>query len=318
MPLDHYVSQVHLRNFYSPELGERMFAIRKRDMHQFQCRSEDVCRIENGSTNEFLIHDRAIEDFLLGIEPKYNKSIDKLRKGEIDADCIYVVSGFVSYVQSCSPAGMRIHSSMPKNAVENTAKMLDARGEISPTPPELGGKSITELLETGEIQVTVDPKFPQSIGISNITSSMSAFGNFYWEILLNNVSDSPFFTSDFPITIESSNDPRVLNRVIPLAPDLALRIVPNIYYDKEAAKQNFSQHRFLLKKLSRKQVRAINKLIVQCAENLVFYSENEDWVPKFVSKNCQYRIEPLVEEIKVDNGTYSIFNQKISKATEKG
>ncbi len=109
-----------------------------------------------------------------GIEPKYNSSIDKLRKGEVDAECIYVISGFVAYVQSCSPAGMRIQYSPPKNAVENTVKMLDAKGEITTPLSELGGKSITELLETGAIQVEVDPKFPQSVGISNITNSLSA------------------------------------------------------------------------------------------------------------------------------------------------
>ncbi|MBC8288218.1 MAG: DUF4238 domain-containing protein [Nitrospinae bacterium] len=313
MPLDHYVSQVYLRNFYSSKLGEKLFGIRKRDLHQFPCGSEDVCRIQNGSTNEYLLHDRAIEEFLYGIEPKYNTAIDKLRRGEVDAECIYVISGFIAYVQSCSPAGMRIHSAMPKNAVENTAKMLDAKGEMPPAPAALGGKNITELLETGVIKVEVDPKYPQSIGIGNIMDSVSAFGNFYWEILLNKYSDSPFFTSDFPVTIENTNLSRGLNRVVPLAPDLALRIVPNIYYDKEAAKQNFSQHRFIIKKLSRKQVRTINKLIVQCAEKSVFYSGDQDWVQKFVSKFCRYRIEPLVEEIQVHNATYSIFNQKISE-----
>jgi hypothetical protein len=48
--LDHYVSQVHLRNFYSPELGRKMYALRKSDLRAFPCRSEDVCRIEAGST----------------------------------------------------------------------------------------------------------------------------------------------------------------------------------------------------------------------------------------------------------------------------
>jgi hypothetical protein len=316
MPLDHYVSQVHLRNFYSPNLGEKMFGIRKRDLFQFQCRSEDICRIKNGSTNEYLTHDRAIEDFLLGIEPNYNKSIAKLQNGEIDAECLYVIAGFVSYVISCSPAGMRIHSSMPKFAAEKTTTMLDAKGEFGQAPPELGGKSITELLETGGIQVKVDEKYPQAIGISNITGRLFNLGNFYWEILLNNYSDSPFFTSDFPIAIEYSNDSNVINRIIPLAPHLALRIIPNANINKEEAKKNFNQHRFSLNKLSRKKVANINKLIVQCAESLIFYNNDLPWVKKFAAKYCQYRIEPLVEEIKVANGSYCIFNQRISKAED--
>lgn len=290
-----------------------MHGIRKRDLHKFSCGSEDVCRIQNGSTNEYLAHDRVIEEFLKGIEPKYNKSIEKLRKGDIDQECIYAISGFVAYVQSCSPAGMRIHSAALRNTAKNTVKILDSKGEIPPAPTQLEGKSITELLETNMVKIEIDPKYPQSIGINNITYSLSAFGNFYWEILHNDYSDSPFFTSDFPIAIERSDDPRVINRVIPLAPDLALRILPNINYDKEQAKLNFSQHRHQSKKLSRREVRYLNQLIVQCAEKLIFYKENEPWVEKFAAKHSRYRIELGVGEIEVPKGTFSFFHQKISK-----
>jgi hypothetical protein len=61
MPLDHYVSQVHLKNFYSPALGSRMYAMRKHDLKSFTPNSQSVCRIEDGSTNAFLKNDRMIE-----------------------------------------------------------------------------------------------------------------------------------------------------------------------------------------------------------------------------------------------------------------
>jgi hypothetical protein len=64
VPLDHFVSQVHLRNFYSPALGDRMYALRKSDLKAFTCRSEDVCRIEEGSTNVYVKEARIIEDVL--------------------------------------------------------------------------------------------------------------------------------------------------------------------------------------------------------------------------------------------------------------
>src|ERR1035441_5241978 len=68
MPLDHYVSQVHLKQFFSLALGSRLYATKKSDLKSFQCHSKDVCRIEDGSTNAYLINDRAIEEFLRGIE----------------------------------------------------------------------------------------------------------------------------------------------------------------------------------------------------------------------------------------------------------
>jgi hypothetical protein len=62
--LDHYVSQIHLKQFYSPALENRLYAIRKTDMKLFTPRAEDVCRIPNGNTNAYLQTPRAIEEFL--------------------------------------------------------------------------------------------------------------------------------------------------------------------------------------------------------------------------------------------------------------
>src|SRR5215475_8201703 len=65
MPLDHYVSQVHLKNFYSPLLGELMYAFRKSDSKKFPTKAQDVCRITDHNTNPFLQQPRVIEDFLV-------------------------------------------------------------------------------------------------------------------------------------------------------------------------------------------------------------------------------------------------------------
>jgi hypothetical protein len=75
MALDHYVSQVHLKNFYSPALDGLMYAIRKSDLKRFTPKSQDVCRIEEGSTNAYLTEDRAVEEFLKDVEPRYNASL---------------------------------------------------------------------------------------------------------------------------------------------------------------------------------------------------------------------------------------------------
>ncbi|MET0597788.1 MAG: hypothetical protein ABWZ57_07950, partial [Mesorhizobium sp.] len=65
VPLDHFVSQVHLRNFYSPALQGRMFyGIKKTDLQKFTARSENVCRTKDGSTNPYFQKPRVIEEFL--------------------------------------------------------------------------------------------------------------------------------------------------------------------------------------------------------------------------------------------------------------
>ena len=172
MPLDHYVSQVHLRQFYSSALdGKQMYGFRKRDGHVFPCQSKDVCRVQDGSTNEYLLHDRAIEEFLKTIEPNYNAALAELRTGKPSGDAIYTIAGFAAYVTSCSPGAMRLHADPLRNSVEAIGKILDSQGEIPRAPPALGGKTLTELLDSGEVKIDVDEKYPQALGISGIMDS---------------------------------------------------------------------------------------------------------------------------------------------------
>lgn len=315
MALDHYVSQVHLKQFYSPELGERMYAIRKSDQKPFTPNSKSVCRIEEGSTNSYLREERIIEEFLRGVEPKYNTSILKAETGDFDPESIYVISGFLSYVISCSPAGMRIHSELFKSSVEESAKIVDKANELPPPPEELGGESLTELLESGKVTLEIDEKYPQAHGITSILSHVATFGNSFWEVLSNPYPDSPFFTSDYPVAIERSTNPMVFNRVFPLSPNLAIRIRPNIYADRENPDYEFKNFAVKRTTLSRPQVRAINQLLVRCAESVVFFSQNQPWIPGFVAKNSGYRIEPKTIKLPHGNGTLMWVTQEITKNT---
>ena len=216
-----------------------MYAIRKSDLKCFTPNSRSVCGIQDGSTNAYLHDERVIEEFLKTIEPNYNSALEKLKAGKIDDECIYTISGFVAYVITCSPGGMRIHSNALKGTVEATAAMMDAKGLIPPPPPELGGASFAELLRSEAVETTIDGKYPQAIGIASILERTAKFGNSKWEILRNRFADNPFFTSDFPAAIEKSGDPRILNRIVPLAPDLAIRILPNLAVDNGHPFANF-------------------------------------------------------------------------------
>jgi hypothetical protein len=306
MPLDHYVSQVHLRRFYSPVLGNRMYAIRKADLKAFTQNSQAVCRIMDGSTNAFLREDRAVEDFLKTIEPKYNVAVDKLIKGEIDKECIYTIAGFAAYVIVCSPAGMRIGAELVKVAVEESAALLEAHGRLPPRPAELVGE---------RLKVRIDPKFPQAVGIASIMQIAADFGNSKWEVLHNDSDDSPFFTSDFPAAIERTGDPRILNRIIPLAPSLALRIWPDPTFDTRLADFSFANFGCRSRKLGHEKVVMLNRLIVQCAEETVFYRDDHEWVRPFISKNRHYRIEPLSSRVPTPTGAFLISTLRIVGST---
>jgi len=197
--LDHYVSQVHLRKFYSPELKNLMYAIRKRDLKEFTPDAQSVCRIEDGSTNTYLKENRAIEDFLKEIEPNYDASIGKLRSGEIDRECIHTIGGFVANLIVCSPAGMRLQVNPLKKTLEEAGRRLDKAGKIPKSPESLGGRSLTELMENGELELKIDPRFPQAFSIAAIRQHTAAFGNFRWEILINPFRDSTFHNGTYAV-----------------------------------------------------------------------------------------------------------------------
>jgi hypothetical protein len=311
MPLDHYVSQVHLRNFYSPALNGLMYAVRKSDLKRFVARSQDVCRIQENSSNAYLKDNRIVEEFLKEVEPRYNASLSKLRDNKIDWQCIYSIAGFAAYAMVCSPAGMRIQSEPLESILHSTAAVLDAKGIFDSIPESLGGRSVTELLQDGALKFTVDPKFPQALGIAAILHNVSVFGNSPWEILRNEEPDCPFFTSDFPVPIEVMDINIPNNRIVPLAPDLAIRILPDVSLSRSEPDLSFAKFKFAHRSLQRTEVLYINRLIVRCAEDLILYRDDREWVEGFVAKNRRYHIEPVTERIPIDNGFLNVSTQRV-------
>ncbi|NTW53196.1 MAG: DUF4238 domain-containing protein [Chlorobaculum sp.] len=311
--MDHFVSQVHLKHFYSPLLGNRMYALRKSDLKVFTPDAYSICRTPDGSTNTYLQEERAIEDFLKSIEPKYNKALANIVTDSVDRESIYVLAGFIAYIITCSPAGMRIHSEPFTVSIEETGRILDASGMIPPPPPELGANSLTELLERGTVYAEIDPKYPQAVGISSILELTNSHGNSSWEILINDHRDSPFFTSDYPVAIEKTSDLRILNKIIPLSPSVAVRIRLDILQDTSNLDLSFPRFRHKVRRPQLQEISKINTMIVRCAETTVFFRDNHDWVQRFVRKHSRFRIEPRTQRMPYPGGAVLWSTQEICK-----
>jgi hypothetical protein len=157
-------------------------------------------------------------------------------------------------------------------------------------------------MDTGAVKVEVDQKFPQAIGINSILESVAIFGNFRWDILLNDFNEIPFFTSDSPVAIEKTRDRRIINRIVPLSPNLAIRIRPDLTIDKGLADLSFANFRCHRRKISHKEAVEINRLIVRCAEDIVFYRDDSPWVQRFIAKNRHYRVELTKSKQRAGNG----------------
>ena len=316
MALDHYVSQVHLKNFSHTQPPSLLYAIRKQDLKAFTPRTRDVCRIDEGNTNAYLREQRMIESFLAFIEPKYNRAVESFRSNQIDTESIYVVAGFVAYVATCSPAAMRIGAQPLAKILEEVGRRLERSGKLPKPPPSLGADSFSELLAKGAVKIDVDGKYPQAMGIVSILHLLHAFGNFDWEILHNPLSDThPYFTSDYPMGIEESGDPGnpyILNRIIPLAPDLATRIWPRRDREVDPSEPDFSGFRYQHTTLDQAGLEKINRIIVRCAESLVFYLHDQPWIQPFVAENARFRIEPKTLQFPSRKGTMQMAYQEVT------
>ncbi len=289
--------------------------MRKSDSNVFEPSTRNVCGIHEGNTNSYLKHDRAIEDFLAEIEPNYPSAIAKLTEGQVDHETIYTVAGFVSAVHSCSPTGMRVHTPQLKEMLTTTTELLDEHGEFdkSPLPEALGEASLTDLLQSGKVQLEVDPKYPQAVCIAGVMNLVRVFGNSAWEILVNEFSNSPFLTSDYPIGIEIVGQLSV--KLVPLSPTLAIRITPNIdaLDESDQFDMQFGGFRWRNRMPSRKEVAHINRTIVRCAENLVFCSSRLDWFERFVRRNSMYQLSTQINRLQSPdgNGSYLFAGQRI-------
>lgn len=290
MALDHYISQVYLRRFLAPDLEDRLYALRKSDLKAFTPGPKVICGINEGNTNEYLTEPRAIEEFLKTIEGNFNASVGQLEKGTPDAKDIYTVAGLASYFLTCSPAGMRLAREVLEIQLEGEAKAADAAKEFAPPPESLGGKSLTELLESGKVKIKVDPKYPQAIGVSNIFAKVVTLGNMRWELLHNPHEDCQFVCSDYPFAYELMPTSSTVVRTLPLSPKLALRIEPIENLRHARLGYNFRHFHFSSRTLSRTDAVSINKRLVQCAEELVLSSRDDQWIGSITKKFCNCRV----------------------------
>lgn len=313
MALDHFVPQVHLRRFVSPSLGNRLFAVRKKDGFRFTPRTQDVCRIDEGSTNSYLAEPRAMEEFLKGVEPKYNESVDALEGGSTAELHIQVVAGFIAYVASCSPTGMRLFIEPLRTAVEATAAMLESSGQLPPPPEILNAATLTDLLRDGRVKVLVDPKYPQAIGITQVVRLVEMLESFDWEILHSPSTGKVFLTSDFPAAVEEVGLGRPINRVVPLTPRLAVRLVPGS--DAQATHDSrvvlgARRHRVV----GGHEVVEICRAVVRCAEETVFMCEDPPWAADFVEANRRYRLCADVRSFPTGTGSVQFASVKVTNS----
>jgi hypothetical protein len=174
------------------------------------------------------------------------------------------------------------------------------------------------LLRDRSLEIVIDPKFSQTLGILLIVYLTATFGNFKWEMLCNNFDDHPFFTSDFPAAFEKTDDPRLLNRIVPLAPYLALRMRRDPLLNRGQADCSFSHFRCRRRHVSHKELVMLNRLTVRCAEDSVFYRDDQPWVHRLIAKNQYSYIEPHTHTLATPPGILLSSTPRIVATAQPG
>jgi hypothetical protein len=103
---------------------------------------------------------------------------------------------------------------------------------------------------------------------------------------------------------------------VPLAPDLAIRIKPDIRLSGTKPDLAFAKFKGAPRRLKRAEIVGLNRLIVQSAEDVIFYRDDSEWVQRFVAKNRRYRIEPVTHTLAHGTGDLLVSTQRIRAREE--
>ena len=135
-----------------------------------------------------------------------------------------------------------------------------------------------------------------------------------WEFIWNPFEDSPFLTSDFPVAIAPERSERALRRFVPLRPDLGAFVSPSRVASDNRPTE-FTNFTSRVRTAKRPEVHALNRLIVQCAEDMVFASTNGPWINRLVQRNAKVSLVHATGRKKIGNGYYTFTSLGIGEKT---
>ncbi|WP_421702846.1 DUF4238 domain-containing protein [Aliiroseovarius sp.] len=310
MALDHYVSQVHLKQFLRQSDGRLLLATRKSDICEFPTRTMDVCRVEEGSTNDFLTENRVVEDFLKGIEPAYEPCLSRIEGGEVDLNSRQVFAGFLAYIQTYSPTAFRLFEPMVRAVLERTISLLEEEGELTPFKcpeiPDWDGKCLSQLQSEGKLDLEINLRMPQAMATTQllrITENLASSD----VTVLRPKGRMRFLTSDFPSIVLGYRQGKFAQRFLPLSPKLGM-----VFHTETASEANeVVKHRFV--EVGDRKIEAINDEIIKAAENLVFGTHRFPWLKGKVRKMQNFRTENVTESV----GPLIVSQQRAVKRTHQ-
>lgn len=291
MANDHFVAQTYLKHFGDPAKGGMLHACQKSTGKAFPCWPQDVCREWDGDLNPLLVKPELLGDYRKIFEPQWNAAIAALLANKLSPADKFAISGYFANLMVCTPAWRRVAVSMYNDHAKSFLIFSKQMKEKHGGNPDLPVNAV-EMLERGEIAIDHDPNYIKAKSTQMLMDFAWLTYNHDWIIIGNKTSD-PFITSDNPVAIQTSNNLQVpMTRYLPITPELCLAVK----YDRGRRLPPFDPSappmgKVTSARITAKGARSINRLVAQCAEDLVFSSAPSKGIHTLVNKYAGFRIE---------------------------
>lgn len=291
MANDHFIAQTYLKHFGDPAKGGMLNAYRKSDAKQFPCWPADVCHEWDGDLNpEWLKEPALLGQYRKIFEPLWNAAVAGLLTKELSHQDRFAVAGYVANLTIAAPAWRRVGVNMHNNLATGFLLFSKEMRAKHGGNPKLPVQAI-EALQRGEIVLDHDVEYVKAEFTRQLMTHAWFIYHQNWEVI-ENTTAYPYVTSDNPVAIEAMADFRdPPNRVVALAPTLALSFratCPKLpAFDPSLA----SVGSISWKRAEPRTAKAINKLIVRCAEDLVLSPYKSESLATLVANNARFRVE---------------------------
>jgi hypothetical protein len=302
MARDHYVAKTYLKHFAGSDGMLR--AYRKSDGKRFPCRPDDVCHEWDGDLiGNFLRDPATLAKYRRMFEPAWNPAITELIAGGISPINKLAIAGYWANLLAFTPTCRRLDVAGHDRHVVDYLRARDIlTAEAGKTDEQL--KRILATLSTGKVKVATRPDAMRAMRVKHLWELTWALYNSSW-VVMTNETDTEFLTSDNPVSFDDPGpwrgQPPSLPRYFPLTPRVCLYCVMRAKQARDTEEPDFArppQGQIRQATIPIRGVRRVNRAIVQCAEDLVFSSDNRSSTAALVAKYARHRVEQDFIEVR--------------------
>jgi hypothetical protein len=324
MSNDHFVAQTYLRHFGDPKAKGILHAYRKTDGKEFPCWPKDVCAEWEGDLNDwFPDNPGMLGEFRKIFEPYWNPAVRTILEGSsIDPSEKFALSGYIANLMVCTPAWRRIGQQLYRHSALTTLRfkneMLERRGE-----PDLLLNEGLQSIDNGGLEMTVDPGFIKAKLTQRLMNFACLIYNLDW-LVVKNETEHLFVTSDNPVAMDFAGPGTPMRRLLPITPRLCLsvkmereefkRLTPD---DMQRVIASPPKGRVYHAHARAHGIRETNKLIVQCADELVFSSAEDSGIRDLTRKYAKFGMDIEFMEHREPSEPNALYSGFVTKVRER-